>query len=507
MKLSNRVAIYIRYSSENQRDGYSVEYQQEECLKYINNNGWHFVKAYIDEAVTGKSTDKRTSFFELLSDCKQGLYDVVLVYKYSRFARNLMEARLYHHQLEKQGVKLISAMEQIDDTTPEGRMMRNIIMTMDEYYSDNLSTFVQSSMHTAAKQGKYLGGSPPYGFKIENGKFIENTEEANIIRKIYQLRAEGMQPSDILKLLNAEGITSRNNKPFTQQLLHKIFRSEKYIGVYNYKVKGYEPVRIPDALPKIVDDQVFNKVQIELNKNSNKPKGRARRYSYPLTGLIRCEICGEHFTGTSKGKTSNLKYYVCRGRDKLAKCDNHSIKKEEIEDYVFKHLQELIKNDKEHLVGLILEQIEETPEQDTKALISQKQKLEAKINKLVDLMLEDTLPLDVLKARLDPLKQELADIEQIIKIQQYNASNVITEEKVRNFLDTTLNQLERSDDLIKKTIAEQFIDSIIINKQEVKIKIMVSPNFIGDKINKGWAVLCLNPKRKKNRSGFSLLEK
>ena len=126
-----RAAIYVRYSSENQRDGYSVEYQLEECQNYIQSQGYEFIQSYIDEAVSGKSTKDRNAFFELLSDVKKGFYDVVIVYKYSRFARNLMEATLYRQQIEKNGAKLVSAMERIDDSTPEGRMMRNIIMTMD----------------------------------------------------------------------------------------------------------------------------------------------------------------------------------------------------------------------------------------------------------------------------------------------------------------------------------------------------------------------------------------
>lgn len=509
-----RVAIYIRYSSENQRDGYSIEYQLEECQRFIEKNNYTFIKSYIDEATTGKNTDKRHAFFQLLSDVKKGLYDIVLVYKYSRFARNLMEARLYHHQIEKSGAKLVSAMEQIDDTTPEGRMMRNIIMAMDEYYSDNLSTFVQSSMYTAAKKVKYMGGILPYGFKInENKEFIENKEEADIIRRIFALRASGTLPSDILKILHSDGLTNRDNKPFTQQFLSKVLRADKYIGTYKYHVKGYEPIYIKDAIVQIVDKKTFNQVQILMNKQAEKKntKGRSRKYSYPLTGKIICGICGEPFTGTSKGKTSNLKYYCCRGRDKLANCDNHSIKKEELENYVFNHIKSLILNeniidDIALQVHSLIEEPSSTLKDDIKELKANKSKIEKKLDNLLDLALDTDMPKEILNKKTQSLKQELEFITNQLQQKEFTFSNIVSLEDIKTFLLDTLKQLESSDDLVKKAIASQFVEEIIIYRYDVKVKLTISPNFLGDKLNKGWALFTLNTKRKKNSSGFSLLE-
>lgn len=510
-----KVAVYIRYSSENQRDGYSVEYQLDECQRFIEKNNYHFIKAYIDEAVSGKSTNNRTAFFELLADVKKGLYDVVLVYKYSRFARNLMEARLYHHQIEKAGVKLISAKEQIDDTTPEGRMMRNIIMSMDEYYSDNLSTFVQSSMYTAAKQGKYLGGILPFGFALdENKNYIENKREADLVRRIFSLRASGTMPTDILKLFNNEGITSRNNKPFTQQLINKILRAKKYIGTYEYKAKGYDPIEIPNAFAPIVDINTWNLVQLSLNDNASKKntKGRARKYSYPLTGKIICGLCGEPFTGTSKGAKSNLKYYCCRGRDKLGRCDNHSIKKEELENYVFNNIKALmldrsVIDDIAQQVYDLIEKPSPSAQNDIKELKKEQSRINKQIESLVDLLLDGSISKDILNKKTKDLQERLAVLNNQIQQEEFKQSNVVSLEDIKRFLQDTLMSLENADDLTKKAIASQFINEIIIERYDVKIKLMASPNFVGYKLNDGWASFTLNPKRKKNFSGYSLLEK
>lgn len=504
-----RAAVYIRYSSENQRDGYSIEYQMDECQKYIKEHGFLFEKAYIDEAVSGKSANKRNAFFELLADVKNGLYDVVIVYKYSRFARNLMEATLYRQQIEKNGAKLISAMERIDDSTPEGRMMRNIIMTMDEYYSDNLSTFVQSSMYTAAKSGKYLGGILPYGFNVnEHGEFVENKAEADIVRRIFELRAAGAMPADILRIFQNEGIRSRGGKLFTQQLLNKIVRSEKYIGTYKYAVKGYEPIYIENAFAPIISRELWDKVQHIVDKLNEKRnvKGRARKNIYPLTGKIFCACCGEPFTGNSKG--NGLSYYTCRGQDKLQICKNGSVMKSVLEDYVFGKIKELIlaENHIDDIARIVLNTFDSSTadadiESDIKALKKEKADIERKLENLLDLMLDGTISKDILQKKSSALQGELKSVESALKSKEYTASAAVTYEGIRGFLLDMVKQLETADDTVKKAIAAQFIDKIIVNKDDVTVRLTVSPFFTGDKLNNGWALFTLSPERTKSRSG------
>lgn len=420
-----------------------------------------------------------------------------------------MEATLYRQQIEKHGAKLVSAMERIDDSTPEGRMMRNIIMTMDEYYSDNLSTFVQSSMYTAAKQGKYLGGNPPYGFQInKNGEFVENKEEADIVRRVFDLRASGAMPADILRIFLEEGIRGRAGKPFTQQLLNKIVRSEKYIGTYKYSVKGYEPVYIENAFAPIVDKKTWDAVQILIDKNAQKtaPKGRARKSVYPLTGKIYCACCGEPFTGNSKG--NGISYYTCRGQDKLHICKNGSILKPVLEDYVFSKIKELIlsENHVDEIARIVLDTLEnnnadENLESDIKSLKSEKADIERKREKLLDLMLEGQISKDMLNKKYEDLQIELNNINKALKAKEFAVSSIVTYEDIRSFLITTIKQLEKADDTVKKAIATQFIDKIIVNEDDVNVRLTVSPFFIGDKHNKGWALFTLYPERSKSRSG------
>lgn len=504
-----RAAVYIRYSSENQREGYSVEYQLDECKKYIDEQGFVFVKSYVDEAVSGRSANNRNGFFDLLADVKLGLYDVVIVYKYSRFARNLMEATLYRQQIEKNGARLISAMERIDDSTPEGRMMRNIIVAMDEYYSDNLSVFVQSSMYTAAKSGKYLGGILPYGFSVNSdGEFIENKAEADIVRRVFELRAAGAMPAEILRIFRDEGVRSRNGKPFTQQLLNKIVRNEKYIGVYKYSVKGYEPIRIENAFAPIVDRQLWDRVQLLVDNLNVKraAKGRTRKNIYPLTGKIFCACCGEPFTGNSKG--NGIAYYTCRGQDKLQICQNGSVLKSMLEDYVFGKIKELIlsENHVEDIARIVFEMLDNSSGEiaaadEIQTLKSEKAALSRKLENLLDLMLDGNISKDILEKKAAALQQDLAAVERALKSKEFAAASAVTFEGIRGFLLDMVKQLENADASVKKAIANQFIDKITIAENDINVRLTVAPFFTGDKLNSGWALFTLSPKRKKSRSG------
>lgn len=513
--MATKAAVYVRYSSENQRDGYSVEYQTEECAKYIEAEGWAFSKAYVDEAVSGRSASKRAAFFELLADVKRGLYDVVVVYKFSRFARNLLEATIYRQQIEKAGARLVSAMERIDDQTPEGRMMRNIILSMDEYYSDNLSTFVQSSMHVAAKAGKYLGGIPPFGYRVEGGEYAIEEREAGLVRKAFSMRASGMLPAEILRSFREEGITSRNGKPFTQQLLNKIFRAEKYIGVYEYEVKGYEPVRIEGGMPRIVDQETWEAVQVQVDLNASKgrgrPKGRAGKNVYPLTGLIFCSECGEPFTGNSKG--NGLFYYTCRGQSKLSKCDCGSISKKELEDYAFGKVRDLLLDPAkaEAIADAALEHLEEAGASGALAeeigkLEKERADLSRKMEALVDMRLEGKIPADLLDRKAGEIGERLEACESALRAKRFAAESSVTREGILSFLAETMEKAGDADDRVKKAIASQFVDRIEVGRRDVLVRLKADPVPSGDKLNGGWALFTLSPKRKKNRSGWTGIE-
>lgn len=492
-----RVAVYIRYSSENQRDGYSVEYQLDECMKYINDNDMIFIKAYVDEAVSGKSTDNRNSFFEMINDVKRGDYDAVVVYKYSRFARNLVEATLYRQQIEKAGAQLISAMERIDDSTPEGRMMRNIIMVMDEYYSDNLATFVRSAQYLAAKNGKIMGAIAPLGLQYnDEGTLSINEEEAPAIRLIFKMFADGASQAAILRQLDALGYRTRNGIPYKASTLAGLLTNEKYIGRYSIELEGYEKIVHENAFDALIDMHTWNRVQerLEKKKAAKEARPRMKKRSYPLTGKIECACCHNPYIGSAKGGIHkgvrvDYNYYVCKGKDDKRICKNKNIRKERLEKVVFDHIRENFLN--ENIIDEIAAEIyniltdDNAPRtEDLKTLRAEKKKIEKKLERLLDSFIDGEMPQSVVKRKSAALTEQVTAIDKQITRLEVAQSSVVTLEKVKNHLKQLMFNLESGDPDLQKTVVDQTVYKIYISEDTVEILLQINAENISPATDK-----------------------
>ena len=159
--------IYARYSSDNQREE-SIDGQIRECMEYCSRNGMTVIKEYIDRALSAK-TDNRPGFQQMIKDSAKGLFDVVVVWKLDRFARNRYDSAYYKAALKKNGVRVISAKENIADG-PEGIILESMLEGMAEYYSAELSVKVIRGHTENALKCKYNGGTPTFGFTIDANK-------------------------------------------------------------------------------------------------------------------------------------------------------------------------------------------------------------------------------------------------------------------------------------------------------------------------------------------------
>lgn len=503
-----RVAVYIRYSSENQRDGYSVEYQLDECMKYINENNMIFIKAYVDEAVSGKSTDNRNSFFEMINDVKRGDYDAVVVYKYSRFARNLVEATLYRQQIEKAGAQLISAMERIDDSTPEGRMMRNIIMVMDEYYSDNLATFVRSAQYLAAKNGKIMGAIAPLGLKYnDEGTYDINEEEAPAIRLIFKMFADGASQAAILRQLDALGYKTRNGIPYKASTLSGLLTNEKYIGRYSIELEGYEKIVHENAFDALIDMNTWHRVQerLEKKKAEKEAKPRMKKRSYPLTGKIVCKHCHHPYIGSAKGGIHkgvrvDYNYYVCKGKDDKRICKNKNIRKEKLEGYVFEQIRKNLLNENAiEKIAVetynILTTDKAPTEADLKTLRAEKKKIEAKLEKMLDSFIDGDLPKSVLQKKSASLTEQVNAIDKQITRIEIAQSSVVTLDKVRAHLKALMYNLESGDLDLQKAVVDQTVHKIYISEDSVEVALQINAANISPVTDKALPLLTVEQSR------------
>lgn len=263
--------IYARYSSSSQREE-SIAGQLRECRQYAERHDMTVIHEYTDSALTG-TTDKRPSFQQMISDSETKSFQAVIVWKLDRFARNRYDSAMYRNILKKNGVKVISAMENISDS-PEGIILEGLMESLAEYYSANLSENIKRGLYDSALERKVLS-TTLFGYqKTSDGKYEPHPVTAPVVKQIFSDFANGKPYMQIVDELNSAGYLTGRNMPFSKNSLRYILRNEKYIGVYRYK-----DIIDPHGIPPIIDKALFNRVQKELKRRSfTKVKKENRRH-------------------------------------------------------------------------------------------------------------------------------------------------------------------------------------------------------------------------------------
>jgi DNA invertase Pin-like site-specific DNA recombinase len=347
--------IYARYSSDSQREA-SIEGQLRDCKDYAEKNGITVVGTYIDRAYSAK-TDDRPDFQRMIKDSGKKIFDVVLVWKLDRFARNRYDAVNYKYQLEKNGVHLVSAMEPISQG-PEGIMVESMLIGMAEYYSAELALKVARGERENALQCKYNGGMVPLGFTIgkEDRLYHIDPETAPIVQEIFRRYADGEPAEKIAASLNERGLRTRTGKPFVKNSFFQIFRNRRYIGEYRYK-----DIVTPGGIPAIVDKDLFDRVQQRFEQNRIAHGRPAKEdVSYLLTTKLFCGKCGTLMGGESgTSHTGNVHhYYKCVSvKKKRTECHKKPVKKEWIEDLVVNETMKMVMDDNaiEAIVSMLMD--------------------------------------------------------------------------------------------------------------------------------------------------------
>lgn len=325
-----RVVLYMRYSSDKQTEQ-SIEGQNRVCTAFCEQMGYEIVDRYIDRATSAfKDTDKRTEFQRMIRDSERHLWDGVVVYKLDRFARNRYDSATYKARLKKNGVRVLSATENISDN-PEGIILEAVLEGMAEFYSKELSQKISRGMYESANKCYCVGGHIPLGYKLENKKLVTDEAGAAIVREAFDLYASGYSVAELCEIFNNKGYRSAKGAKFNKNSFRSMFKNEKYIGVYKYK-----DLRIEGGVPAIVDEETFEIVQKRLAKNSEAPARGKAKVDYLLSGKIFCGHCDSLMigdSGTSKGGNV-YNYYSCGNRKRNRTCDKSPLKKELIERLV-----------------------------------------------------------------------------------------------------------------------------------------------------------------------------
>lgn len=426
--------IYARYSSERQTEQ-SIEGQLRVCNDYAERNDLKIVGTYIDRAMTGKN-DNRKDFQRMLRDCSKHEWEIVLVYKLDRFSRNKYEMAIHRKTLRDNGVRLVSAMENIPDS-PEGIILESLIEAMAEYYSVELAQKVRRGQIENLKKGKWLGGQILYGYKAENKRLVIDEEKAKIVVYIYEQYFAGKIVPDIIADLTAKGIYHLG-KPFKKCVMYYILSNEKYSGIFHYQGEIYDNV-----YPKIVPDYLFKAVQSMMAKN--KLGRNSKDMVYYLRGKVFCGYCGRRInaeTGTSMN--GEIKYYYkCGGRKDRNGCTKKTLRKDELEQLVIDTtIKVLDNNDNLSAIADKIMAVHEAKMHDRSVLNLLLQEEQA-TQKAIDNMLtaiQQGIITDSTKKRMEDLEDKLQTVRQKILAEQATIENQLTKEKIIDYLKSGIKK-------------------------------------------------------------------
>ena len=465
--------IYARYSSDSQREA-SIEGQLRDCKDYAEKNGITVVGTYIDRAYSAK-TDDRPDFQRMIKDSAKKIFDVVLVWKLDRFARNRFDAVNYKYQLEKNGVHLVSAMEPISQG-PEGIMVESMLIGMAEYYSAELALKVARGERENALQCKYNGGIVPLGFTIgkEDRLYHIDPETAPIVQEIFTRYANGEPAEKIAASLNERGLRTRTGKPFVKNSFFQIFRNRRYIGEYRYK-----DIVTPGGIPAIVDQDLFDRVQQRFEQNKIAHGRPAKEdVSYLLTTKLFCGKCGTLMggeSGTSHMGTTYY-YYKCGNakRHGKAHCDLKAIRKEPLERFVVDTAIKVIFSDEiiERLIDLVME----AQQQENTRLPVLKEQLRDTEKRLANLLeaIEQGILTSTTKQRLDELEARKEALNTSI-LEEELKKPVLTREWIRFWLEKF-----RKGDVGSTEHQRQIIDTFVNSVYVFDDRVVLNFNFTDD---------------------------
>ncbi len=359
-----KAAIYTRVSTDEQAtEGYSLEVQEEYLEEFARRQGWEICysegKIYSD-SMSGYSLE-RPALKRLLSDAKSKKFDIVLVYKIDRFSRKLKNLLNLVDELDQYDVALRSATEPYDTTTSAGKLMFQQLGSFAEFERNRIAERVFPGMVKGVQRGNWQGSRyVPYGYRYNREKQLLEAipEEVSVVKHIYATYLSGRSTAQIAGDLYSQAHKTRSGGKFHSKFVCDILKNKLYLGkiVWNkhrydtrqktrkgYKSVRNDPSKVIEANGRheaIISREDFDLVQKKLAANRRGAFHRSGSQDYPLTGLLYCASCNHKYRGANNIAShltgAKKRWYRCTARQEhYIKCDNPSVRAEQIEPEVF----------------------------------------------------------------------------------------------------------------------------------------------------------------------------
>ena len=495
-----RAIAYARFSSDLQREE-SIDAQLRAIRKYCDENNFVLLATYADKGISGTS-DNRPEFQRMISTATKGDVDAVIVHKLDRFARNRYDSAFYKNILKKNNVKLISVLENLQDS-PESVILESVIEGMNEYYSLNLSREVRKGLQENALECKVTGGPPALGYSVDQStqKYVINEYEAESVRLIFRMYLEGYSYTEIITKLNNSGYRTRRCLPFAKNSLYEILRNERYTGTYIYVKDStknptgkyvrhgkYDPdtiIRIPGGMPQIISKEDFDRVQTKMKERQHKAAKFSAKQEYLLSGKIYCGECGSPYAGNSRrprpGHPLYISYKCTRRNQRDQSCKNPEINRDKLEQLVLERLSKTIFNPMA-IPALVTEyntyiaSKNGSAQERIDALRKKIRDTERKIANAVNLMVETGSP--ALKNKLCELEQNKEQL--LFELSETEASlkqSVFSEEQIRKLFLKAKQQLRGGTLANRRLVIDQYINKVLIYTDRIEVYMNIISDF------------------------------
>lgn len=465
-------ACYVRVSTiEQAKNGNSIPEQTERIQKYCEAMGWTLYKVYTDAGYSG-SNQNRPGLQALVADAKAHRINKVVVYKLDRLSRSQKDTlNLIEDVFLENGVDFVSMSENFDTSTPFGRAMVGILAVFAQLEREQIKERMYMGKEAVAKRGGYVGGPKvPYGYRVENGEYVLDEFAKLQVQEVFRLTLEGYTPFEVAKNLNSRGLL-RDGSPWSARNVRLALVQRAYIGY-----KKFGNVWHKSGHEQAIDVETFEAVQkIVGNKRekafrSNPKPSLATSY---LAGLVFCGRCGGRYSMCSctlrrNGHNATYRYYRCNvhaGRTQSRKgesCDNVNWRTDKLEELVFAEIRKLT------LTPQAGTDAKKTGDR-IGALQRELVKIDAQINRLLDLYALGSIPVDAVQKKVEDANSKKGAIEaEIASIRQRETEEADRKAAFRLALSLS-GVLDRGEFREIRAVLTALIDKVVIDGEDVTI--------------------------------------
>ena len=493
-----RVVYYARVSTDKYDQLHSLEAQKTYFENLLARNpNWTFVKGYVDEGLTGTKIDKRDSFIEMMRDAKRGKFDMICTKEVSRFARNTLDSLSCTRELLTYGVAVHFENDNLNTIDEDCDFRLTTMASLAQEESRKTSERLKFGFRQSVEKGTVLGNDSIWGYRKEKGKLVIVEEEAEMVRKIFDLYAnENLGVRAIAKMLSDSGLRNTNGNPFSFSTIKGILVNPKYKGFYcgnkTHKVHflSNEIAYVPkdewvvyedhEKVPPIVSAELWDKANRKLKERSEKMSSSDKtsyQNKYLYSGKI---ICGEHGTcyhhTIYKYKNLGVKeLWSCKEYGNGNKCRNPLVYNTEI-DAVMSEVYNQIICEKTTIINELLELYKESGS--TKAIAKAKHKTQTDINdvltkkkKLLDLVSKEAISDEEFKEYNNDFRTQVNELRaRLAELEEEEQKSLDLKESIDELRSSIADELNFTEDL-GKNVVDSFIDKIVVYKSEVENQI------------------------------------